>query len=272
MKRNVTLNLVQEIFPIKRYIDLFSQFSGINIQIINADCKPLKFCCLQGQKTCLCAQKSDNCNEIPADIYKELIHTRQPQIYICPAWLQKIIVPLLLDNELVGVLVAGESCSFRFNGTNVKAFCQLLFHIGNYIIKNESNPINGVKMNSLTPQQQILTKILKYIRDNYDKKNLTLKEVARNNGISYHYLSHLFTKEYNISFAQYREKIKMEAAANLLKDRKLAISQVSYSCGFEDPGYFSKVFKKKYKISPENFRQKLFSKKRFSRPGPAWIV
>ena len=130
-----------------------------------------------------------------------------------------------------------------------------------YILKNETNLLTHFKGSKLTHQQVLLNKAIRYIRENYNRV-LSLKQVALDNGVSYHYLSRLFNKELKTTFAQFRNKVRMDMAAKLLKDRRTTIRQISYACDFDDPGYFCKVFKTVFGDSPESFRQKKFNRKR----------
>lgn len=53
----------------------------------------------------------------------------------------------------------------------------------------------------------------------------------------------------------YIKAIRMDKAAELLKDDTLTIAQVSYQVGFDDPYYFSKSFKSYFGISPSQYRK-----------------
>lgn len=46
----------------------------------------------------------------------------------------------------------------------------------------------------------------------------------------------------------------MERAAKLLSDSRLSVKRISLACGFEDPNYFSKVFRRTFSTSPLEFR------------------
>lgn len=54
---------------------------------------------------------------------------------------------------------------------------------------------------------------------------------------------------------EYIRKLRMERAAELLKEDTLTVAQVSYQVGFDDPYYFSKTFKAYYGISPTQYRK-----------------
>lgn len=49
----------------------------------------------------------------------------------------------------------------------------------------------------------------------------------------------------------------MFLAKELLKEGKLSIARVAYECGYDNYSYFTKIFKKKYGITPREFGQSL---------------
>lgn len=53
---------------------------------------------------------------------------------------------------------------------------------------------------------------------------------------------------------EYLQNIRLKKAAELLLDDRLTIAEVAYKTGFEDPSYFSRVFKSHYGITPTQFQ------------------
>ncbi|HHU79331.1 MAG: PocR ligand-binding domain-containing protein [Caldicoprobacterales bacterium] len=100
----------------------------------------------------------------------------------------------------------------------------------------------------------LLGEAVRYIRENYNE-NLSLEDVAQKVFISPYYLSHLFREELGITFLEYLTRIRIEEAKKLLQDRSLTIFDISARVGYEDPGYFSKVFKKNMGVSPNQYRK-----------------
>jgi two-component system response regulator YesN len=101
---------------------------------------------------------------------------------------------------------------------------------------------------------KLLSDAMNYIRENY-KENLTLESVAQQVFISPFYLSHLFREELDITFLEYLTRIRIETAKQLLKDQNTTISSIAAEVGYEDPSYFSKVFKKNTGLSPNQYRK-----------------
>jgi AraC-like DNA-binding protein len=64
-----------------------------------------------------------------------------------------------------------------------------------------------------------------------------------------------FQKSMQMSPARYIEKIRVDKGKELLSDTDLTISDISSVIGFNDPFYFSKVFKKNTGLNPMAFRK-----------------
>lgn len=63
-----------------------------------------------------------------------------------------------------------------------------------------------------------------------------------------------FKKEFNESPAKYIKKKRLAHAANLLHSSKESISDVAFSCGFQDISTFSAVFHEHFKMTPSHYR------------------
>jgi len=71
------------------------------------------------------------------------------------------------------------------------------------------------------------------------------------------YLSDLLRKETGQSTQDHIHQYIIEKAKNRLLNSKESASEIAYSLGFEYPQYFSKIFKKKTTMSPNEYRQSL---------------
>lgn len=95
-----------------------------------------------------------------------------------------------------------------------------------------------------------------YIRQNF-RRDISLEEVSRKVNISPYYFSKLFKEESSENFIDYLTRIRMQEAKRLLKDRSLTIKQVCAMCGYSDPNYFSRMFKKQEELTPSEYREKI---------------
>ena len=92
----------------------------------------------------------------------------------------------------------------------------------------------------------------RFIEDKLESK-LTLQTVAAHLRISPRTLSRLFSSFAGVSFHTYLLGRKMEKARVMLQAGDYSVSETAYASGFSDPGYFSKVFKKYFSLSPTEF-------------------
>ena len=53
---------------------------------------------------------------------------------------------------------------------------------------------------------------------------------------------------------QYLEKIRMEKAAEMLVSGKYSVTETAGRCGYNDANYFARIFKRKYAMSPREYR------------------
>jgi YesN/AraC family two-component response regulator len=108
--------------------------------------------------------------------------------------------------------------------------------------------------------QTQVDRIRQFIQQNYT--NASLEYIAQEMCLSPQYVGRLFTKYEKGGFRQYRLKIRMEKAMDLLKHSSLDISEIAYQLGYENPESFMRAFKKHVKKSPSAFRDKQQKKKR----------
>ena len=92
--------------------------------------------------------------------------------------------------------------------------------------------------------------IVEYINSNYKNMDMTLKTVANTFSYSEKYLSSLFKKKMNINFNSYLNNLRIQCAVSMIKNGFSSVTAISAECGFSDPMYFSKVFKRKTGSSP----------------------
>ncbi len=99
--------------------------------------------------------------------------------------------------------------------------------------------------------QQIEDDILRHYPDSTYDLNAFLDSLP----FSAEYLKKMFKKETGQTPLQYLTNKRLESAASTLAYMygKVNVSETAMMCGFSDPLYFSRLFKKQYGVSPRNY-------------------
>lgn len=98
---------------------------------------------------------------------------------------------------------------------------------------------------------RLLTAALTYIREKYQKP-LQLSLVAEKHGITGSYLSRLFKEHLGTTFIEYLNRYRLNKAIILLETKEYSIKEIAYIVGYQDPNYFSRIFRRHMGISPSD--------------------
>ncbi|ALS01211.1 two-component system response regulator [Enterococcus silesiacus] len=115
-------------------------------------------------------------------------------------------------------------------------------------ILQQQNPRLDIKENEL------ITSIERYIRDNY-QSDLSLARLAEEFHFSYNYLSSFFSAHFKMTFSDYLNTVRLEAARKLLLTSNDNLSEISVAAGYSDLSYFSRLFKREYHVTPSVYRR-----------------
>lgn len=86
-------------------------------------------------------------------------------------------------------------------------------------------------------------------------RTTNISEYAEMFNISDSYFIHLFTQQFGVSPYQYLLNIRMSQAKYLLSETNMRINDISDNIGYDDPFYFSRIFKKHIGVSPRSYRR-----------------
>lgn len=95
----------------------------------------------------------------------------------------------------------------------------------------------------------VITLIKQYIQKNYEQ-DITLVSIASEFFFNPSYLSHMFKQQTGGNLSSYIEEIRIKEALKLFRTQKLSIGKVARMVGYNDPNYFSKIFRKRTGFSP----------------------
>lgn len=104
--------------------------------------------------------------------------------------------------------------------------------------------------------QTIIGKAIRYIEEHYTE-SCDLKEVADHVHLSANYFSNLFRKETGESFVNYVTRLRIDKAKLWLAHTEWKVFEVAQKVGYDDPNYFTTVFKQLTNLSPSQYRKKV---------------
>ena len=103
---------------------------------------------------------------------------------------------------------------------------------------------------------QQVEQIHRYMERSYHE-NITLTALAEQYHMDASYLSRIFSQKYGETIIAFLTRIRMEKAAELMKDQDKKLETISFLVGYDDYNYFSRVFRKKMGCSPRDYRNNL---------------
>ncbi len=231
----------------------------------------------------------------------------QPYIYLCHMGIVDFAVPIIVNGQYLGAVMAGQvlldtdndkdlleqivgeksAVIASFNKTQlqglynklpvmkldkIKAIAGMIYNLSNYIVEEAILKINlnekqeivlqneYIRNNSFTLESNggskdniLLRPALEYIENNYSRQ-ITLDGMAAICNISSSYFSKLFKRDIGENFANYINKIRIRKAKELLETSNDSITNISMDLGFEECGYFIKVFKRLEGVTPAVYR------------------
>ncbi|MDO4267174.1 MAG: AraC family transcriptional regulator [Eubacteriales bacterium] len=107
----------------------------------------------------------------------------------------------------------------------------------------------------LSKSVQYLNAAVEFIQLRCSYSDLRVSDVAEYVGIDRTYLYRIFYESFQMSVQDFILDLRLKKARNFLKYSDAPISLIAFNCGFENQSYFSTVFKKKFHVSPLQYRK-----------------
>ena len=142
-----------------------------------------------------------------------------------------------------------ENLSRGYSPENLMNTNLCLYHlIATFVFSQQQN------QNSSSPEKAIIRETIDYMKNNLDK-TIRIEDFADLNKYSVSHFSKLFRLTTGMSPIEYFIHLKMQKACQLLYTEDSRVKQIAALLGYDDPYYFSRLFKKYMNISPETYRK-----------------
>lgn len=101
----------------------------------------------------------------------------------------------------------------------------------------------------------VISKAEEYILDQYCNPNISLISVARHVGMSPAHFSTIFSQTLGKTFISHLTTLRIQRAKELLVQTDMKLAAIAMEIGYNEPNYFSHVFKKNEGVTPKEYRK-----------------
>lgn len=96
-------------------------------------------------------------------------------------------------------------------------------------------------------------RVKEYIDDKFSNSYLSVQTIANDLKYNRKYISHTFKKAFGTGISEYLMVIRVQHACALMDGGMRHVKEIAALCGYNDPMYFSKVFKKRTGVAPTEY-------------------
>jgi AraC-like DNA-binding protein len=219
-----------------------------------------------------------SCVQNDANAFEIVEGKQETYIYHCKFGLYEAVAPLYHFGVLSGYLMMGQTLDTREDSKSY------VFAEASKYIKDKEHLKQVINHIPTSSREQILScisimnicaeyislsnrlnltdknlahEIKKYINQNFASK-VTLESLRNRFFYSKTTIMNTFKDSYGMSINQYLQETRLNHALQLLEHVDYSIHSVSEQCGFLDQNYFSKVFSKKFGVTPSDYQRNCF--------------
>ncbi len=125
-----------------------------------------------------------------------------------------------------------------------------------FLVKDK---IDTEEITNSSLDDKFMNSLLRIININLENPELNVNMLLKELSISRSLLHRKITTLTNMSTVEFITNIRLKKSAEMLHDSSNNISEVAYAVGFNDPKYFSRIFKKQFGKSPSEYQKSLLT-------------
>ena len=95
----------------------------------------------------------------------------------------------------------------------------------------------------------------RYAQEHFQDPDISLLSTAQHIGMSAAYFSTVFSQTAGQSFISFLTGLRMDRARQLLTETDMRLTDIAMEIGYNEPNYFSHVFRKTVGMTPKEYRQ-----------------
>ncbi len=262
------LQIIKELYKVSGF--RISIYSTDFCEIIAYPETKLEFCaCVQKDKKAL-----ECCSRCDRSAFERVKTTGQTYLYTCRFGLIEAVCPIYHYGVLSGYLMMGQVRSAE--GATSK---QILESALDFASPHEITPLvdkipvlprdmidSYVNIMTICAEYITLSNIMQVFGHNlaeltklyinaHFSEDISLDRLCETFNCSKTTLLTSYKKVYGVTVYKYLSDLRLDTARELLTDSRYSVGDIAARCGFADQCYFSKVFSKRFGMSPTAYRE-----------------
>jgi len=153
------------------------------------------------------------------------------------------------DAKDIATKISGQHDIFSASGRK-DTFRQTAVELLTQAVSMKQENLTGIRYS------HVISRAEKYVAENFCDPNISLISVAKYVGLSSAHFSTVFSQTLGRSFINYLTAMRIERAKELLASTNMKLSNIAMEIGYNEPNYFSHVFRKLEGITPKEYRNR----------------
>ena len=185
------------------------------------------------------------------------IFNHNPEFFEKNSLRDKLIEIMVVAHRLVSDIIQTEKSYFEYGDYLSQILsCDSKEKFRSLYIDKISSIAKLIKESQKKSISELVHKANDIINERFSQE-LSLDDISKELSISPQYFSKLYKEEMDINFKEQLTKIRIEYAKNLIKEKKHSIKDISYMSGYNDPNYFSRIFKRYQGVTPSAYAKNI---------------
>ena len=162
------------------------------------------------------------------------------------------------EDKVDGLRTGADDYMYKpFSANELMARAENLIDIRSHLRKLYSTQIFEVSPEDVqveSADSAFMRQVLDLVEQHIDNPNFSTEWMADEIGLSPRQVRRRIKELTNLSATGFLRTLRLQRAAQLLSQEAGTISEVAYAVGFNDPKYFSRLFRQVYGVSPSDYK------------------